>query len=349
MSKLLNQYNKERVWNYWQKMNYATPDQLAGIVQETFHRDVNWNGSNPINHLDGVDNIISAFWEPFRKSFPDVKRKADILMGGLNGDEEWVSGVGYFTGTFVQDWLGIPATCKKTNIHFGQFYLMREGKIAEAYLILDILAVIRQAGFQLLPPAQGMEGGKIPGPTAGDGVLLTEQDDMETRKTRQLVSAMGEGMENYVRDRDGGNLRSMEQEHYWHPQMHWYGPSGIGACLSLREFEDFHQRPWLEGFGDRNVWKTSGGRYVGSIYEGAYGCGGVWDTPFSRHHGSYLGIPATGKMITIRDFDWYRREGDCLMQNWVPIDMIDLVLQMGVDVFELLQHQLNQPGRRKSV
>ena len=349
MSIQRNQRNKERVWDYWQKMNHATPDQLADVVRKTYHNDVNWNGPHPINHLHGAENLISGFWEPFRKSFPDVKRKVDILMGGLNGIEEWVSGVGYFAGTFAQEWLGIPATGRKTNIYFGQFILMREGKIAESYLILDLLSVMRQSGFQILPPAQGMEGGKIPGPTTRDGIQLTVQDELETSKTRQMVSAMGEGMENYVRSRDGGNLQSMEQGHYWHPKMHWYGPSGIGACFSLQEFDDFHQRPWLEGFGDRHVWKTSGGRYMGPIYEGAFGCGGVWDTPFSRNHGMYLGIPATGKMITIRDFDWYRREGDCLMQNWVPIDMINLVLQMGVDVFELLQHQIDQRRRGRSV
>ena len=348
MSNALNQQNKARVWDYWQKMNYATPEQVAAIVRDAFHKDVKWNGPHPINYLEGVDALIVDFWEHIWKSFPNLERKTDIFMGGLNGEEEWVSGLGYLTGRFMQEWWGIPATGNKTNIYFGQFYLMREGKIAEAYVIFDLLAVMRQAGFQILSPAQGREGGKIPGPTRGDGLLLTEQDELETLKTRQLVSAMGEGMENYIRSRDGGNLRSMEQEHYWHPQMHWYGPSGIGACLSLDEFEDFHQRPWLQGFGDRHLWKSSGGRYVGSIYEGNYGCGGVWNTPFSKHHGTYQGVPATGKMITIRDFDWYRREGDYLVQNWVPIDMIDLFLQMGIDILDLLRRQVEQLKRGKA-
>ena len=162
-----------------------------------------------------------------------------------------------------------------------------------------------------------------------------------------MVMAMGAGMEQYVRGRDGGDLRSMEQERYWDPKMHWYGPSGIGSCLSLEEFEDFHQRPWLHGFGDRETWKTSGGRYMGPYYEGHYGCGGVWDTPFSVQHGTYLGAPATEKLITLRDFDWYRREGDCLMQNWVPIDMVDLLLQMDIDLFGRLQQQVKQRRQGK--
>lgn len=346
MSQKRNQQNKEKVWAYWQKMNYATPDQVAGIVQEAVHTDVNWNGPHPINHLEGVEALITGFWEPVRKSFPDLKRKADIFIGGMSGGEEWVSGLGYFTGTFTQDWLGIPATGEKTNIHFGQFYVMREGKITEAYGVYDLLAVMRQAGFQVLPPARGGEGGKVPGPTTKDGVLLTEQDELETRKTSQLVNAMLTGLGRYVRSRDGGDMRSMEQEHYWSPgMMHWYGPTGIGACLSLEEFQDFHQRPWLHGFGDRSVQGDPGGRRIGLgendyLAEGHYAALGVWDYAFSIHHGEYQGVPATKKLMTIRDFDWYRREGDYLVQNWVPIDMIDLFRQMGVDLFDRLRRQV---------
>jgi predicted ester cyclase len=345
-----NQQNKAHVWDFWQRMNHVESSGVADLIRSAFHEDVDWNGPHPINQLLGVDALIGDFWLPLLRSFPDLKRKADILLGVLSGEEEWVSGIGYLTGTFVQDWLGIPATGEKTNIHFGQFYLMRDGKIAENYVILDLLAVMRQAGFQVLPPARGAEGGKVPGAHTGDGVLLTEQDELETEKTIQLMTAMGRGLGRYVRSRDGANMRSMEQEHYWHPRMHWYGPTGIGACLSLEEFEDFHQRPWLHGFGDRGVPEPGGGRLIGfgktgRLAEGHYAAIGGWDCAYSRNHGEYLGVPATGKMMTIRDFDWYRREGDYLVQNWVPIDMIDLLLQMGVDLFERLRHQVEQRKR----
>ena len=337
-----NQKNKATVWDFWQKLNHVSADDIPKIVQTAMHKDVNWNGSHPINQIEGTDAVALDFWQPLRFSFPDLKRKADVFIGGHGREHEWVSGLGYLTGTFVKDWLGIPATKEKANIHFGQFYLMREGKIAESFLILDILGVMRQAGYQVLPPARGGEGGKIPGPLTGDGVLLTEQDPLETKKTRQITGAMGWGMERYVRSRDGGNLRTMEQELYWHPDMHWYGPTGIGACFSLEEFEDFHQRPWLQGFGDRGLHVTGGGREMEFVCEGHYGGGGIWDTAFSYNHGEYLGIPATGKLITMRDFDWYRREGDLLAQNWVPIDMIDLCLQLGVDLMERLRQQIEQ-------
>ena len=84
----------------------------------------------------------------------------------------------------------------------------------------------------------------------------------------------------------------------------------------------------------------------GILAEGNYAALGVWDVPFSHHNGTFMGIPATGKLMTMRDFDWYRREGNYLMQNWVPLDIIDLLMQLDVNLFERLQEQID---RRKRV
>ena len=342
-----NQKNKSVVWDFWQRMNFAEPNQVAGLVKKAFHKDVDWNGPQPINQIRGSDALVADFWEPLLHSFPDIKRDTHILIGGMSdNDEEWVSGTGYLTGTFVHDWLGIPATGKKTNIHFGQFFVMRDEKIAESYVIFDVLAVMKQAGFQVLPPAYGREGGKLQKPKGGDGVLLTEQDELEGRKTMQLVNAMGNGLMRYVRSRDMENMDTMEQHHYWHPDFHWMGPTGIGTSHSIEEFQDFHQRPWLLGFGDRGLDVDPGGRYMAHHGEGQYSAVGVWDYKFSHHHGEYQGIPATNKIISIRDFDWYKREGDLLIQNWIPIDMVDIFLQFDIDLFDRMhrQHELRKRG-----
>jgi predicted ester cyclase len=343
-----NQRNKALVWDFWQRMNHAGYNEIPELINRFFHRDIDWNGSQPINQLRGPEAVSSGFWQPLRQSFPDIKRTADIFMGGrpydLNDGVEWVSGTGYLTGTFDKDWLGIPATGEKTNIRFGQFYMIRDDKIVESYLILDTIAVMNQAGFQVLPPSLGADGGKVLAPRGRDGVLLTEQDELETHKTMQLTTAMGAGMSRYISARDKENLNTMGQQHYWDPDFHWYGPSGIGASHNLEEYQDFHQRPWLVGFGDRDVWKQAdpGGRITAFTGEGQFAGGGIWDVKFSRHNGEYLNIPATGKMMTMRDFDWYKREGEVLTQNWVPIDIIDLLMQMDVNLFERMHNQIEQ-------
>jgi predicted ester cyclase len=344
MTNSINQKNKEIVWDFWQRMNHVRFDDFQNIVKARMHAEVAWFGPQPINDLEGVDTVIANYWQPLYQSFPDLKRTCNVFMGGESCGEEWVSACGYLTGTFVRDWLGIPATGRKTHIHFGQFYRLEMEKIVESYLILDVLSVIRQAGFQVMPPARGAEGGKVLPPATEDGVLLTDQDALETRKSRQLVATMIQGMMRY----NGMDLSSMEMANYWHPKMHWYGPTGIGSCFSLEEFEDFHQRPWLEAFPFRvppdsiEKGRTIGIKNGEILAEGKYASLGVWNSPFGIHKGDFFGIPATDKTVTYRDFDWYRRDGDYLVQNWVPLDLIDIFLQVGVDLFERMFQQIEQ-------
>jgi hypothetical protein len=51
----------------------------------------------------------------------------------------------------------------------------------------------------------------------------------------------------------------------------------------------------------------------------------------------WLGIPATNKRITMRVMDFWRREGELLSENWVFIDIIDLLQQFGINVFAGLE------------
>ena len=111
-----NQRNKAVVWEYWQRMNHARSSEVSGIVHKAFHQDVDWNGPHPINQIRGSEAVHSEFWQPLLHSFPDIKREAHILMGDVDGNNEWVSGCGYLTGTFVHDWLGIPGH-RQENAH----------------------------------------------------------------------------------------------------------------------------------------------------------------------------------------------------------------------------------------
>jgi predicted ester cyclase len=336
-----NQQNKQIVWNLWQWLNHASTDDLGNILKGAVHHDVAWHGPHPINQIDGLDNVVADFWEPLRKSFPDLKRTCDVFIGGETLGEDWVTSTGYFTGTFDNDWLSIPATRQKTYIRYGQFCVMVDSKISESYLILDLLDVMRQAGFQLVRPARGAEGGRVPPPRPNDGVKLFAQDELESQQSSQLVWAMIGGMGRY----DRKTLASMEQEHYWHPQFRWYGPSGIGTSRSLVEYQEFHQGPWISAFPDRGGALQGPGRTMGFVAEGMYVAGGIWDRPYATHTGNFLGFKPTGKQFIFRDFDWWRREGDFIVENWVPMDLIHLLLQLDIDIFARLEEKIETGGQ----
>ena len=55
--------------------------------------------------------------------------------------------------------------------------------------------------------------------------------------------------------------------------------------------------------------------------------------------GPYLGVPATGRKLTLRVMDFYRCQDSKIIENWVPLDYGDLLLQMGVDLFERARPQ----------
>ena len=297
------------------------------VVRAYVHENIAWYGPHPINELMGVEALLAGYWQPLARSFPNLKRRTDILLGGQFDGKDWVTGTGYFSGTFTRDWLGIPATGQETHIRFGQFCAVQNDKIVETYIILDLLDVMRQAGFDLLPSYGGVEG-IVPPPKTDDGVLLAEQDEQESLKSLKLMEAMLSGLMEY----DQLTLSSMGQARFWDPDMMWYGPSGIGTTTGLKGFEDHHQRPFLRAFPDRK-----GGDHKARFGNGFYAASTGWPSLYATHLGEYLGVPATGKRVAMRVMDWWRREGDLLVENWVLIDMVDLFLQLDVDPFERLR------------
>jgi predicted ester cyclase len=131
---------------------------------------------------------------------------------------------------------------------------------------------------------------------------------------------------------DQKSLESMGMERFWHPDMMWYGPAAIGTSRRLKGFQDVHQRAFLQAFPDR-----VGGNHKARLGDGVYvgSCGGP--SINATHRGPWLGYPATGRRITMRVMDFWRREGTLLRENWVFIDQIDLLLQMDVDTFAMIR------------
>ena len=78
----LNQKNKQLVWDFWQQLEAASPDQLVQIANESLVSNISWHGPDPINDLHGVQSFVSEFWMPLQKSFRDLKRRTHIFFGG---------------------------------------------------------------------------------------------------------------------------------------------------------------------------------------------------------------------------------------------------------------------------
>jgi hypothetical protein len=337
----LNQLNKRTVWEFWQALDNAGPDNIPSVLAGVLAEDVIWHGPAPLGDLTGVDQVASDYWRPLLQSFPDLKRQTHLFNGGrsngrIDGNialdgRMWVSGTGYLNGTFSEDYLGIPATRERVSIRWGEFCRLEHGRIVEIYLLLDLIDLMQQAGYDVLPPARGRDR-IYPPPAAGDGILLDAQDEAVSDYSLEHIRGfIFDGLNAFNEE----ELGSMGMADYFHPQVKWYGPGGIGACLSFREFEEFHQQPWLRAYPDRKVQDLDA-----LIAEGNYSGGPGWAGVIATHTGPYLDSHATGNTVRFNGLDWWKREGEVYVENWVFVDMIHLFEQFGIDLFARLTEQV---------
>ncbi|CEM31022.1 unnamed protein product [Vitrella brassicaformis CCMP3155] len=334
--------NKQFVSDYYEALNVfgAAPTQPPGalrhIVRSACHSDVTFSCCHPVNEIRGAEKVIERFYEPLFAAFGSLTREADILIGGaFDGGRkgDWVASTGYFVGQFRADYCGVPATHAPARLRYGEFCRMQEGKITAVFLILDLIDLIHQAHHSVLPPALGKDAYRVPGPQAQDGAMVEQIAPPEsTDASLQLVERMiYEGLAKF--DGDGDRcLKKMGMEAYWSPEMVWYGPAGIGTQRGIDGFQSGHQRPFLEGFPDRK-----GGNHVARFADGSYVASMGWPSIYATQRGAYLGAPPTGRRVTMRVMDWWKREGDLLTENWVLIDLPHLFLQLGVDLLANLK------------
>lgn len=301
----------------------AAEAALAGILAPA----IAWHGPHPLNEVAGLAAYLGKVWRPLARALPDLERRDDIVLEGRYREGAWTAALGHHVGTFRSAWLGIPPTGRTLAVRYGEFLRWEAGRAVEAYVIYDLLDVLRQAGFAATAPSLGVEE-RWPGPATQDGIVAQPADPAATARSAALVEAMIAGLGAY----DRKSLASMGMARFWTPSMMWYGPGGIGTTRGLDGFERHHQIPFLEAFPDRG-----GGGHRCRIAEGAYVASTGWPSVVATHTGGgYLGLAPTGRRIGMRVMDFWRRDGDLLAENWVFIDQVDLLLQMGVDLMARL-------------
>lgn len=321
------------------------PNNIAGL----YHDDVQLRAAHPINESSGTEALAARLWTPLMTAFPDLERRDLIVIGGRFEGREYVAMVGHYCGTFRRDWFTIPATGRPVYIRFGEVHEVREGKIVQSNCLWDILDVIRQTGYWPLAPSLGVEG-MWPGPLTADGLAFAPQDSTISQASIAQTLAMHATLGAYddLRNEGREGLLAMAQKDHWHPKMMWYGPSGIGTTRGLQGFVDYHQLPFRSAFSKRKgggQWdeisdlraKHGGGHYI-RVGDGPYSVTGGWPSVFANHTGgNFLGVGPTGRPVTMRVMDFYLHHEGSIRENWVPLDVLDLLSQMGVDVLERMQ------------
>jgi predicted ester cyclase len=320
--------------HYWQMIQHHRDlgSQAKGLLGALYAPDCKWSVCAPFDGGDagplvGHDAFLKNFLGPLISSFPDLERRTDILLHGHFKDGEWVASYGWLIGTFQNDLVGIPASGRPHWLRFGWFDRLENGRVCESIIILDLPRLMMECGVWPLREQLGETWS--PAPAGQDGLTLEAAEPNDSEQSLKLVEAMIAGLMSY----DRISLSSMGMTRFWTPQFHWYGPGGIGSARGHRDYERAHQGPFLTAFPDR-----VGGNHRCRIGDGAFVASTGWPSIHATHLGDgWLGIAATGRPITMRIMDFWRREGALLSENWVFIDMVDLLAQFGIDVFAKLK------------
>ena len=283
----------------------------------------------PFGDMHGPRTFHDRALAKLKAAWPDLERRDWIVIAGEDQHgAEWVGCAGHFIGTFTAPFLDIPPTGHLAHMRFHEFYRIEEGRIVEMQALWDIPEVMMQAGAWPMVPSLGREF-CIPGPASGDGLFREARDPERSRASRQLIIEMLEYMKRHPSQ---GGPEVMEMPRFWHQQMNWYGPAGIGTGRGIEGFRNWHQIPFLKGMPDRGgkVDQITSHFFGDNDYAAVTG----WpDMIQTISHDGWLGIPPLGREITMRSLDFWRVEDGLIRENWVMVDLLDMYDQIGVDVF----------------
>ncbi|MDE0841036.1 MAG: ester cyclase [Porticoccaceae bacterium] len=309
------------------------PATAAVVMAAHLADNFTWHGPQPFQSCHSFQQWLSSFWQPLTNAFSDLRRETHMLVGGdSHGKADnsfdgryWVGATGYYCATFSREWLGLPPTGQPVRLRWGDFFRFEDNLIVESYTLIDIVDFLQQIGRNPLPPSRGIDF-VYPPPTAIEGVQLGDSAAAKTDLSMNLIrDFLFDGLNNF----DQQSLSSMGVDEFFHSNVKWYGPGGIGACLSLAEFQQYHQQPWLEAYPDRLV------QDLDSLFaDGDFVASSAWAGVKAKHLGRYLNVEATDNNVTFNGMDFWLRRDDKFVENWVFVDMLDLFQQFGVDLLQ---------------
>ncbi len=110
-----------------------------------FHDDFRWIGNYGCGTKEGVEAFRRNWQLPLRAAFTNRDYKTDRFLA----DGEWASCFGHIEGTHSGEFMGVAPTGKRVTIPYMDFWLVRDGKIADNWVSVDYASVMAQLGVDV--------------------------------------------------------------------------------------------------------------------------------------------------------------------------------------------------------
>jgi len=124
---------------------------------------------------------------------------------------------------------------------------------------------------------------------------------------------------------DALNRQDLEAHYeFWHEDMIWHGPPGFGDIHGIKGFQNEVLKPFYKAFPNyfaKNDIEVADANMVSA-------------TGFVTAHqrGEWLGFAPTGKFMRMRFSDFWSVKDGKLHENWVMVDHVDVMKQLGLDL-----------------
>ena len=264
----------------------------------------------------------------------------NTAFGGYNssvflaaGTDDRMTCAAFHLAVWAGPFAGVPAPTPPRTVHIKDldFYLFDEQEqIAYNWCMVDVVDVLKQGGYEVLPPSPLLDDGLYPPPRAVDGLpapnsLYTGKVDAGSRAENEAL--LLRAIRSDFLDRDG-------QAAWWAVDASWYGPGGIGRARNRAEYSTSFLAPLRAAFAQPSL-------EVDMLLCEANYCGAHFRIT-AMHNGSWLGAGATGRDVSLRVGMHARMAvgaerracdaGACIAEAWVQMDLPAAFADMGIDL-----------------
>ncbi len=285
--------NRAIVTRYVYEVNMQNLDAFDEFVDPGFVDHDPIPGQQP-----GIPGLKAAY-QMFIDAFPDVWFTFEDLVA----EGDMVVGRGVIEGTNTGSFMGIPPTGKKIYWTGTRMFRVKNGKVSEGWINLDMLGLMQQMGI-------------IPTQNAASPDPKTEGSSSSKFEERRAV------IQQLYDETNKGNMDFLRE--LLAPDFISYGGAG---------FQDLHGS---EAF--INLWRTFTAAFpdlqfhVQQIVVSDDDFAAVRGIQTGTHQGNFLGmVPATGKAVEWSGTAIFRfDENGKIVERWQDLDNLSLFQQLGV-------------------
>jgi len=305
-------------WNNWP----AWSEAMAPFWADGFTYDFVY----PYGKTHGLRDWYLGEHLHYNEAFPGFKSTNFLFIGEGNSLASLQS---YHTVHWNGSWAGVPAPKSKPIIKIKDldFYIFKDGTFEYNWCMVDVVAIMQQGGYEILPPAPLPNGINYLPPRAMDGIPSPDSNYVKPEDTELSRKAFKQMLEEDF-------VQKSSAARWWADDMVWDGPAGIGDATSKQEYLQHFLAPLHSAFPDAKL-------DIGSLdCEGNY-CGALFYI-VGAHAGTWLGEAATGRPVRIKCGMHARIDVDLEVEGcgrcgqmadaWLQMDIPEAFSQMGVDL-----------------